>query len=801
MKCFIDNREAETDPAQSLAITLSIASVSQIETGRTGYSKNLKLPITLHNREILNDAGEILSPQRFNQTPHTARIEKDGCIVMEGTPMMTKREEFPDGSGWYHLCIIGAGKEWIQTASERMFNELDIDFESVLNASTVLNSWSGEQIVRFFPVQRDRFSLPTQTLQSGVRMMTFEDYHPFLHVHSLIRQIAAQSGYTIQSSFLESPLFDALYISGKYPERDSSLLKERMGFLAGRFSSTSATADHLGRIYADPLSSIASLGNLVETADPHEQQNGVSLPDLYNHNECFRKEGDRFGFFPVESVVAGFEYDIQYQSDYIISNRQELCCFNTLYLDDGHEREYKVMNRNTDRRHEFRANWNYTLIVFDHLDGNSYQFTYDKITNPNADLQNLQPSDYVTLVLKSFSERCVNISTPTGETILNPQLQIRFPDNTYQPYTQDWALYDGYVTETGQIDIRITARSTAREIKPSQPQYFDQIYFGGAREGMKLTLSAKTTLKPIFVSHPGEGNSVNFAQVAAHEIRQIELINALKQMFNLYFYTDTRTKTIYIEPREEFYGSQLIDWSDKIDLEKPIQVEELGEETGNLFTLQYQTGDGAVTRWNRANKQVLGAWSAEIQNRFTQQKEKTYENPLFTASINQQNVYPDAPSASIVQAGDRDADGENPGVENLNFMPKIVCYAGVKTLPEGEYWGWPAYGNQYPMIAFHDPDGNTPSLCFEDRNNQQGLHRYYDKTIETYNQGLKITLYLHLTPDEIEPFIIPNDMQHDFRARFKLRIHGEEIICRLEEITDYNPDLNQSTRCTFLKTA
>ncbi len=799
MKCFIDNRETESDPSQSIAITLSIASISQIESGRTGYSKTLKLPITARNREIMGDAGEILSPQRFNQTSHTARIEKDGCIVMEGIPMMTKREDNPDGSGWYHLNIIGGGKSWIQTASDRMFNELDLNCEMVLNASNVLNSWTWEKPIRFFPVQRDRFTLPSQTLQPGVRVMTFEDYHPFLHLNSLLRQIAAQSGYTIQSHFLDSSFFDSLYLSGKYSEKDSELFKERMGFLAGRFSEISASADHLGRVYADPLTSLSSLGNLVETADPYEEQNGKTLPELYNHNECFRKEGERIGFFPVETVVVGFEYAIQYRSDYIIASREELCCFNSLRLNDGYERKYKVINRQTDRKKEFHDNWSYTLIVFNHNDGDSYRFTYDKITNPNADLQNLQPSYYTTVTLKTFAERCVNITVPVGETVTNPSLWIRHADNSYQLYTQDWALYDGYVTETGQIDISITARSTAREITPSQPQDFDQIFFWGAKQGMNFTLSEKVTLKPIFVSHPGEGNSIQFAQIAAHEIHQIDLVNAIKQMFNLYFYTDTRCKTIYIEPREEFYGNTLIDWCDKIDLDRPICVEELGEETGGTFTLQYQTGDGAVTRWNRANRQVLGAWSAEIRNLFTQEREKTYENPLFTASLNQQNSYPDAPHASIVQAGDRDSNGGNPGVENLNFLPKIVSYAGVQTLPEGEYWGWPAYGNQYPLIAFHDEQSRTVSLCFEDRDNQKGLHQYYDKTIDTYNNGLRITLYLHLKPHEIEPFIIPNNQQQDFRARFKLRIHGEEIICRLEEISDYNPDLNQSTRCTFLK--
>lgn len=97
------------------------------------------------------------------------------------------------------------------------------------------------------------------------------------------------------------------------------------------------------------------------------------------------------------------------------------------------------------------------------------------------------------------------------------------------------------MAETGQIDIRLTIRSAAREIAPSSPRYFDRVYFGGADQGMNLTLGRRTTLKPIFLPHPCEGSTVRFADVAAHRVRQIDLIGALKQMFNLCFYSDALT--------------------------------------------------------------------------------------------------------------------------------------------------------------------------------------------------------------------------------------------------------------------
>ena len=236
IRCFIDNQEIDLVHGSQIAISLSIASVTQVETGRTGYSKTIRVPMTVRNSSILGNAAEIHSPEMFNQTAHTARIEADGCTVIEGMPMISRCEQDADGSAWYLINILGAGKEWVRLAAERMFKEIDIPFETTLSASTVYQSWSWNKPVRFFPVQRDRFTLPSPTIQEGVRMLTFRDYHPFLHARTLLESIAAQAGYSIRSDFMETVFFGSLYISGRYPEKETGLLTDRMGFLAKRFA-------------------------------------------------------------------------------------------------------------------------------------------------------------------------------------------------------------------------------------------------------------------------------------------------------------------------------------------------------------------------------------------------------------------------------------------------------------------------------------------------------------------------------------------------------------------------------------
>lgn len=270
-------------------------------------------------------------------------------------------------------------------------------------------------------------------------------------------------------------------------------------------------------------------------------------------------------------------------------------------------------------------------------------------------------------------------------------------------------------------------------------------------------------------------------------------------MFNLYFYTDSLSKTIYIEPRATFYSNgAVVDWSDRLDVDKHVEIEELGADMSQYFTLRYQEGDGYAARWDQAQQTIFGRWSTEILNRFAEEGEQIYQNPLFVPTLSETDSFADVPQASLIQVGDR-SNNETEEYENLNFPAKIVRFCGMKNLDEGR-WGWPSYGTQYPKIAFHDPTGDEPfSLCFEDRDGCVGLHTYYDKTIDLYNNSRRVTLYLRLRPEDIEPFSSPNGLQRDFRALFKLKIGGEILWCRLEEICDYNPFANTSTKCIFLK--
>lgn len=831
MKIFIDNTEADLDRRTNVAISLSVASHTQLEASKTGYAKTITLPMTLRNMAIMGDSEQVNSPEMFNRGEHTARVEHDGYTVIEGTPHLVESSRGGQDGGFYRLSIIGPGKRWVKHAMETPLRALDVEFDETLDGQTIAASWTWDKPVRFLPVQRSGFrpENANANLFEPQKVLTDGDYHPFLHVKTLVERIFAGAGYAVESQFMSGLLFNSLYVSGNYVSVDAERLKARMDFRAGRWAkSPTIQADANGRVYASPYLLANTAGNIVETANPNELRNGVAVPGVYSVGECFRANGRHVEFSPSQPVTVAFEYTLHYSSGYRIKNRNELAGFDKVYLGDGQERSFTLANRFIDRRDALVGGTSYKLTVFDHVDGQQYTLYYTKITNPNADPDNLQPSDYQIVTASGLRARmnAVTINAGPADRIVDLRLNWYKPGMTYfEAYTGEWAMYDGYVTDTGTVDVEVTLRSAAERVTPSEPKTFYDVYFGGAEPGMFFSLGSATTVRPIFAYGPAVGQALDFPAVAAHGMSCFDLIDGLRQMFNLYFLTDRMTGTVYIEPRKDFYApGPVVDWSGRVDFSKPVVVSEPGADMYRTLTFGYAGGDASVAAWNRVNGGAYGDWSAQVHNTHARDGERSYRNTLFRASINETGGLNTAPSALLLHAGGSESEVEA-GSGDVNFPPKVVSYLGMKPLPAGETWGWPDdRGDSYPLVAFHyrgDANGYNAdgavnprstfaedvqtlwesglSLCFEDRDGVAGLHRFWDGNIAALNESKRVELSVRLYPEEIEAMLSPNSLGRDFRALYRLVIDGESALFRLEEVCDYNPAAGGVAKCVFLK--
>ena len=141
--------------------------------------------------------------------------------------------------------------------------------------------------------------------------------------------------------------------------------------------------------------------------------------------------------------------------------------------------------------------------------------------------------------------------------------------------------------------------------------------------------------------------------------------------------------------------------------------------------------------------------------------------------------------------GDRDADLVG------DVSMRVVRYEGMRPLPEGEQWGAPSFGGEYPFAAFHAPEEFT--LCFEDRDGAQGLHRYYERELK--EQALRRSLSLSLNlPAHMLPALTQVHSEGGARDIYRLNIAGQRALYYLRKVEGY--DLaTQSARCEFVRSA
>ena len=618
MELKIDGQICDLGMASVAVPGYDAARLADPESCREGRSLKIPIPATPRNDALVGFACDPHAAGGFNDALHTAELSAEGSALIGGTVRLLAAS----GEG-YTLEIRDGGAGWAENAARRMFSRLGVAWDNVLTPTAIVESWTDDSPVKFFPIHRDEYRRQNSSsdLLPAERLLSVEDYHPFLHVATLVGQIFREADYEVKSRFFESAFFRSLYMSGAYASRDTATLAARMGFFARRRSSATAKADYSGRVAANPNTARNSVGNIVETATPQTPDaDGEPVPGLSNNGGCFGFDRGNIVFTPTTEVSAGFEYYLKYTTDHVIQSRQRLKGFDSVYLGTGADMRFSLANRYEDRRGGIAQNRSYTAIVFDHAEGRQYRLSYTR--NGTADT-----------LWAEFSARTAQVVTPAAGSVANPVLLVG-SGSRWERYAGDWALYDGYIAERGETTVELRVRTAAERLSPSSPKYFNRIYFHGAEEGMSLTLHKECSLQPRFSSAPGYGSAITFADVARHRIRQSELLEALQHLFNLRFHTEQATRTVRIEPADDFFAAgPAADWRAKTDFSQPVVLADIAPEVHERRTWRYLAGDGAVARFDAEAESPFGQWSVTTGSRAAKEGEKTLANPLFCPTI------------------------------------------------------------------------------------------------------------------------------------------------------------------------
>ena len=781
IELWIDNKRCDIDKLPIIPIDFDIDKLTSVEGERSGRRVVLELPSTPMNDLVFGPSRDVYAVSRFNAEHHTASVRRGGVDVFGGTVHLLATTIDRGGEEVYKIRICEGGAEWIDSVVHGELSDLKVPFAAHYTLSTIAKSWNEDSAVLFLPVWRGGKSYGYSASALPVEhIMLTDDYHPFVSIAAMVKAMFADLGYALHSDFFDSELGQSLYMSGDYVRGDASAAKSKCDFFASRSAPVSATADSMGRVYATTSVAAHSVKAIVDTVDPEAiDSDGVQMIECFNTFNAFSiNSAGNICFSPKSSVKAGFLLHLEYTTDYRIVSRDRFAGFDTVggVNVDVH---FSLANTFKDYRNSVSADWQYRAVVFDHVIGREY----------NLMLTSASGQSYS---MGQWSSRSALVTTSAAESAT---VQLYYRDSStasWSVYQDDWALYAGYLDEEGELDVVVDIRFPSQDISAGENYLLDKFWFEGADRGMRITIGNGTTLRPYFTTVPGYGSYMRFEDIAPRNIRQSELLAALGEMFNLAFYTDRERKEVHIEPLESLYDdAEVIDISNMVDYACNIEVADSGLDTPQTHQFAYKDGDKASNRYNSEKETILGAWSYRNPLYGTTDAIRVVGNRIFTTTVNTTDVVDCAPSASLIQVGDV---GEQDEGMDRGFLPHIVCYKGLQSLPNGECWiaGDKLY--EYPYAAF--VDNKDVNLGFEMRNGVEGLRIYHLPQLLRQTEGQRVTLDLTPTMAETASILMESGPKPSIRKTFRFAIQGESSLYRIVKIGNWDTE-NGVVRCTF----
>ena len=309
------------------------------------------------------------------------------------------------------------------------------------------------------------------------------------------------------------------------------------------------------------------------------------------------------------------------------------------------------------------------------------------------------------------------------------------------------------------------------------------------------------------------GDLVSLNKLLPCDIKCSDFLMALVKLFNLYIDDEKGiTNRLRIEPRDDYYGAgELLDWTNKLDISKTINITPLSELSNKDFEFTYKAD---TDYWNKNytdnTTQIYGYKKVTSNNDFVKGISKI--ETLFSPSP--QIEYAGTGLSLVEIKKVEEVDGVTVD-NNTKANIRILYYGGLKTYsayysdnvnivkfkyPTGNSIGTYATQEYYPYAGMED-DGyvSYTSLGYglpianqyfrPVMSNGTLYNRYWSRYIfEIANKNSKsVSCNIYLTPEDI--------FKLDFRNTFY--ING--IYYRLNKISDYNPLNNETTKCEFIK--
>jgi len=286
---------------------------------------------------------------------------------------------------------------------------------------------------------------------------------------------------------------------------------------------------------------------------------------------------------------------------------------------------------------------------------------------------------------------------------------------------------------------------------------------------------------------PGVGQTISPSKYLP-DMDSIDLLKGLKEAFNLRFWVDRNNKKVYCETSDDFYGSTVIDWTDKIDYSSLPGLEVIASkyEINQKFRWKPSDGDKAYDNFV-ASSGVPFEKELILESEYAKAGLRDNENLALAATVlgdmPQIGHFSQSKIPRIFGGNEFVGSGYYyPPFRSKEWGPRIMEWKGMVALTKGDF--------DY-FDDFEDTSGTNyttfPSMETPDMNDV-----FDDFMVKDWNRIEKnkiVTCELVLTPAEIMKFmtVVGTAANEGFRATYKMNIEGVEMYFMVGSIiTDGN---------------
>jgi hypothetical protein len=331
-----------------------------------------------------------------------------------------------------------------------------------------------------------------------------------------------------------------------------------------------------------------------------------------------------------------------------------------------------------------------------------------------------------------------------------------------------------------------------------------------------ISFGSGTYFKTQLTSEVEEGSTFSVNSLIPDSVKFLDILNDITRMFNVYYWTDVKTKTVYFEPRDNFFKSKTtaIDWSDKLDTSKGYNVDYVSSYKRNInFGYKNDTNDKYLEEWNNLNKRTYGKYTHELPSRFS--KGNTNINLDFfsaTYAHKAKEVSDDVGFTTLKIWNEYKTEPDTPEDKNNKYKPRIFFHKNGRQESSNGYersikinnglstsvrtvMAYGIFETYYNIETPHlhwslnfadglKPDGVTTEIGL--------FNRFYSKMFKNIEEGGRIIAYFDLNSTDIQNL--------DFRELIYLdgdsNVKGYYLI---EKVIDYNPLSSELTKVSLFK--